>query len=158
MICGKEKASAAGGLRCVGEAAADNAGQLESLYDAAQGEVSEEGDPQGVVAQGGGQEGVDGEKSCGRSRHADEHARSSGGAHKKAVEQKACHADRRNGNGIGQKGFGSSAHRDVVGEECNECRSAQGVGQCKRRESPVPQRKRAPTKRRKRPTLPAPTR
>lgn len=54
MICGKEKASAAGGLRCVGKAAADNAGQLESLYDAAQGEVSEEGDPQGMVAQGGG--------------------------------------------------------------------------------------------------------
>ena len=39
MICGKEKASAAGGLCCVGEAAADNAGQLESLYDAAQGQA-----------------------------------------------------------------------------------------------------------------------
>ena len=136
MICGKEKASAARGLRCVGEAAADNAGQLESLNDAAQGQVSEESDPQGVVAQGGGQEGVDGEKSRGRGGHADEHARSGGGAHKKPVEQKACHADRWNGDGIGKKGFGSSAHRNVVGEECDERRSAQGVGQSKKKGEP----------------------
>lgn len=54
MICGKGKASVASGLRCAGEAAADNAGQLESLNDAAQGQVSEESDPQGVVAQDGG--------------------------------------------------------------------------------------------------------
>lgn len=136
MICGKEKASAASGLRCEGEAAADNAGQLESLNDAAQGEVSEESDPQDVVAQGGGQEGVDGEKSRGRGGHADEHTRSGGGTHKKPVEQKACHADRRNGDGIGQKGFGSSAHRDVVGEECDERRSAQGIGQCEKEGEP----------------------
>ncbi len=79
---------------------------------------------------------MDGEKSRGRGGHADEHARSGGGAHKKPVEQKACHADRRNGDGIGQKGFSSSAHRDVVGEECNERRSAQGIGQCEKEGEP----------------------